>query len=403
MPTEIRPITAAETDAYLRVVATAMGSGVSEDRRRQHGLYTVPERTLAAFDGDQLVAAGQSVPFSVSLPGGGELEAAGIKAVGVLPTHRRQGLLTAIMRRLVDDAHDRGEPISILWPTESAIYPRFGYSPATVAARYRLNQGHAPLAPNAPRRGRVRLVPSDKVVETVGPVYEALRRRVPGMAARTPALWDRFLSGLSANGTGQVVVVEDQGHATGYARYSIESGWQPSGPANEVAINEIAHLSPEAAGALWGYLLDIDLVATVSCWHRPPDDPLPWLLAESRRLERHVRDGMWLRLVDVPTALSARKYAAEVDVTFEVTDRFCPWNEGRWHLAGGPDGATCEATSSDADLSLDSATLASAYLGGHTLLALAAGGRVAAVRSDSLLRASQAFDWSPAPWAVTWF
>jgi predicted acetyltransferase len=403
MSHSIRPIDAAETEAYLRVVTTAMGSPVTDDRRRQHGLYSVPERTLAAFDGDEMVAAGQSVPFALSVPGGADIDAAGIKAIGVLPTHRRRGLLTGLMRRLVDDARDRGEPVSILWPTESAIYPRFGYAPATVAARYRLNQGHAPLAPGAPRRGRVRLVPADKAQETVGPVYEALRRQVPGMSARTPALWDRFLSGLAATGTGQVVVVEDEGQVTGYARYSIESGWQPSGPANEVAVSEIAHLSPAAAGALWAYLLDIDLVSAVSCWHRPPDDPLPWLLAEGRRLERHVRDGMWLRLVDVPAALAARRYATEVDVALKVADPFCPWNEGTWHVAGGPEGGTCGPTSRPADLTLDAGALGAAYLGGHPLAALARAGRVVEHTPGAMMAASRAFDWSPAPWAVTWF
>lgn len=401
MTFQLRPITADETEDYLATVTTAMGSPVSEGRRRQHAMYSVPERTLAAFDGDEMVAAGQSVPFSMSVPGGADVGTAGIKGIGVLPTHRRQGLLTAIMRRLVDDARDRGEAVSVLWPTESAIYPRFGYSPATVAARYRVNQAHAPLVAGTPRSGRVRLIPIDKARDAVGPVYEALRRTVPGMSARTPALWDQFESGLS--GTGNVVVVEEDGQVTGYARYSIEAEWSSSGPANEVNVGEIAYLTSGAAGSLWTYLLDLDLVSVLSCWHRPPDDPLPWLIEENRKLERHVRDGVWLRLVDLPAALAARRYAAPLDVTLEVKDTFAPWNEGRWHVSGDREGAECVRTESEPDLLLDSTTVAAAYLGGHPLLTLAGAGRVDERTPGSLDAASRAFDWSPAPWAVTWF
>jgi predicted acetyltransferase len=160
-----------------------------------------------------------------------------------------------------------------------------------------------------------------------------------------------------------------------------------------VQVRELVARDPAAAHALWSRLLDLDLMSTVELGDRPLDDPLLSMLADPRSAKPVVVDGIWVRLVDLPTALAARRYSGDVDVVLEVTDALCPWNAGRWRVTGGPDGAACERTADDADLRLDVRELGAAYLGSETLSHLAAAGLLTAADGDALLRASAAFSW----------
>ena len=137
----------------------------------------------------------------------------------------------------------------------------------------------------------------------------------------------------------------------------------------------------------------------MKCWI----DPLLSLLAEPRRLRLTVRDGVWVRLVDVPAALESRRYAAEDRIVLEVRDDFCPWNDGRVALEGGADGAACVRTDASPDLMLSSAELAAAYLGGTTIGHLARAGRVDEETPGALRRADAMLRWDPAPWCPEMF
>jgi predicted acetyltransferase len=132
--------------------------------------------------------------------------------------------------------------------------------------------------------------------------------------------------------------------------------------------------------------------------------PLMLQLAEPRRLGLNVREGMWLRLVDLPAALEARSYAAAGSLTFEVTDEFCPWNAGRWRLEVGADGrGTVTASDAEPDLTLDIADLATVYLGAFTFAHLAGAGRVGECRPGAVAEAGALFVTAAAPWSSTMF
>jgi predicted acetyltransferase len=150
--------------------------------------------------------------------------------------------------------------------------------------------------------------------------------------------------------------------------------------------------------ALWRFLFGLDLTSVIRTGARPVDDPWTHLVSDIRRCEVRLRDALYLRPVDVGAALAARAYAAPVDVVFEVSDPFCPWNEGRWRLSGGAGGASCERTAAGADLRLSVRELGSAYLGGVSLAALAGAGRVQEVRQGALAEAATAFLSPVAPW-----
>jgi predicted acetyltransferase len=233
-------------------------------------------------------------------------------------------------------------------------------------------------------------------------VYARLVPRRPGMLARRPQ-WERLplLDPESERGGAspkQCVLAERDGEVVGYALYAIKPEWTQSGPEGSVLLKDLGALDPAAEAALWRFLCSIDLTSSVVVHSRPVDDAWRHLVSDIRRCAPRTRDSLHLRVVDVGAALAARTYQAGVDVVFEVADAFCPWNEGRWRLTGGPEGAVCVRTEDPADLALSAEELGAAYLGGVFLTSLAAAGRVRELREGALVEASVALGSPVAPW-----
>jgi predicted acetyltransferase len=213
------------------------------------------------------------------------------------------------------------------------------------------------------------------------------------MLDRPGPWWDARLDDPESRRKGaqplQALVVPD-----GYALYAVRADRDEQGPAGEVTIRELVAATPVARALLWEFLLDQDLTRTIAWPLAPPDEPLWLMVSDPDAVRVALGSSLWVRLVDLPGALSARSYAADPDVVLDVSDAFCPWNAGRYRLAGG----LCERTDAEPDLALDAAALASAYLGGTLLSELAAAGRVAELRPGALARASAALRGDVAPW-----
>src|SRR5690349_6137357 len=112
---DIRPIEIEEYPTFQRTFMRAMGFGAPSDAYIERWQpETRTERSLAAFDRDQMVGTAYSYLFELTVPGGAQLDVAGVTAVGVLATHRRRGIVTEIMRRQLAGARDRGEAAAIL-------------------------------------------------------------------------------------------------------------------------------------------------------------------------------------------------------------------------------------------------------------------------------------------------
>jgi predicted acetyltransferase len=246
----------------------------------------------------------------------------------------------------------------------------------------------------------VRLVDAAAMLELAPPLWAALARERPGVFSRTREWWEhrRLVDPPDRRGGAgpKRFAVLDLGHGpAGYAIYRHRMDWSGGGlPSGQVVVVEAVAPGIEATAALWRYLLDIDWVASVGAEMLPPDHPLVFLLAEPRRMRYRMSDGLWVRLVDVPAALAARTYANGAELVLEVRDEFCPWNDGRWSLAG----AECERTTAPADVALDVADLAAAYLGGIPLAALAQAGTIAERRPGALARADALFRHPLHPW-----
>ena len=396
---ELRGVAPEEMDAYTDAAMFAFHHEASAEERAHYLRVDEPERVLVWDDGGAIVATAGAYSRTVSVSEG-TVPCAAVTAVTVLPSHRRRGLLTGLMRRQLDDLREGGEPIAALKASEGGIYGRFGYAPAAYEAVLRARRAERRLLVGG--RGEVppplRIVPPADAVEAMRPVHEAERARRPGMLDRADAWWDdRLLDPASERdgATPRRAVLTDGG----YALYAVAGRDDPRGPQGEVRVHELAATTPEVRAQLWSFLLDQDLTATLSWSGAPVDEPLMLMLVNPRGADLAPRTALWLRLVDLPRALAARAYHGDPNVVLEVTDAFCPWNAGRWRLAGG----ACERTTDTVDLALDTTVLAAAYLGGTTLAQLAAAGRVDELKPDALQRASSAFLGALAPWSPDGF
>jgi len=198
-------------------------------------------------------------------------------------------------------------------------------------------------------------------------------------------------------GTRFYVQYEEDGDVRGYARYRTR-GDSENGLANGLlTVNELMAVDEATYAALWQYLFGVDLIGKIQAFHRPVDEPLFWMLADPRRLVRQPVDSLWLRLVDIPPALEGRRYAAPGRVVLDVRDPFCSWNEGRYELEAGAEGARCQRTTAEADITLSAADLGAVYLGGARLTTLRRAGR-AEGEWETLRRADAIFSWDPLPW-----
>ncbi|MBO2530307.1 MAG: GNAT family N-acetyltransferase [Thermobifida sp.] len=397
-PWPIRPVTVDEFPAFCGTCREALlDDPIDEERLASVLAITDLDRTLAAFDGDQVIGTTRLFSFEMTLPGGSR-PVAGVSAVGVLPTHRRRGVLTALMRRQLRDIAERGaEAVALLFASEGGIYGRFGYGVASLLGTVTVRRGEGVLRADAPRDPglRMRMADPAAVRAELAQVHETARLARVGEFRRTPQLWDWLFDRLARRKDQfspiKCVLVMDGSEPVGYALYRTRQHYDEHGLADgAMEVEELFATRPAALGALWEFLLNRDLIGKVTAFLRPADDPLLYLLTDRHRARWTPDTGVWGRLVDLPRALSERSYAAPVDVVIEVADAMCPWNEGRWRLRADREHAECIRTDDPADLSLDVGVLSSAYLGGEALTAYAAAGLVREARPGAVAELSAA-------------
>jgi predicted acetyltransferase len=407
---ELRPIADEEYPAWSRTIERAFGAQPSDQEIEDWRLVFERDRSLAVFDGPDIVATTGAVSFDLTLPGGTVTPVAGVTAVAVRTTHRRRGLLRALMERQLDDVAARGETLAVLTASESLIYGRFGYGLASTNAWCRLDTAGTELLRRPEAGGRLRLVELDEATRAIPAVYDRARTRHPGALSRSPRYWQRWFLDREAwrqGASARFYVLHDDAGGTpdGYLAYRASEGdWGHGLADGTVIVEELDAVDDEVEAALWQYVLDIDLVRHVRADARPVDEPLRWRLADPRRLQTSaVFDHLWVRLLDVPGALSARRYPLDARLVVEVRDPFRPADEGRYVVEGGPDGAGCRPTGDEPDLTLGVTELGSLYLGGVSATTLARAGRVEERTPGALRTADAFFTSTPAPWCCTPF
>jgi predicted acetyltransferase len=399
MSFDVRPVK--DLDEFTHAVFAIgqyFGMQPTEERMQRFLDQLGLDRTHAAWSDGQIVGGAAAFTFNLTVPGG-DLPTAGVSVVGVYPTHRRRGVLRSLMRAQLDDAHERGEPLAALWASEETIYGRFGYGPAAFCGEIALAHEYTRFAQELEPEGTIRFVDAHEAKTLIPPAFERIRLQWPGMFSRSDLWWERREledpeDRRDGAGPKRWIVYERDGTVEGYAAYRHKPGWEQGSTIAELRVVEALAATPAAERDLWAYLLAIDWKATVHAQLLPPDHALFFLLANPRRLRYRMGDGLWVRLVDLGSALSGRRYSVDGAIVFDVKDDFCPWNEGRWKLEDG------EATRTDdtADLALPVQSLAAAYLGGVQFAALARAGRVEELKDGALGRADSLFRWDRHPW-----
>ena len=406
MDIEIRPIEPAEFEELMRVSSLAFGHEPIKEEVQAERLVFEIDRSLAAFDGTAMAGETMVASFQLSVPGA-ILPAAGVTSVAVAPTHRRRGVMTALTRRQLSDSRDRGEPLSALYASEAAIYGRFGYGLASFKTELEIERAHTAFSDLELEPRSIRVISKEEALGLYPAVFESVRPHRPGFHDRNQAWWKYTFQELERDREGfnryLYTLSEGPEGADGYLVYRTKQDWS-QGFANGTAdVVEMVTANTNAYAALWRYCFDLDLMARTTAWLRPVDEPLLHMLAEPRRLRFKVEDGLWVRLVDVPATLAGRRYMAEGKTVLEVKDSFCPWNEGRFELVGGPDGSECRATDAEPDLVLTAADLAAVYLAGVRFAALRQAGRIIENKPGAVRRADAMFAWDPAPWCPDMF
>ena len=408
-PYKLRTAGADDLARVSALLADAFGSDVDDEETGHAGLVFEPDRDHVIEYEDEIVANAGAYTRELTVPGA-VVPAAHVTLVGVRPTHRRRGLLTQLMRYQLCEVRDvHREAVAALWASEGRIYQRFGYGLAALGQRLTIDNrevrfNHVP----DPATGRLRDGQPEHFRKELRQVYDEVRAQYPGRSSRNENWWRFRLFDPEKRRGGyterRAMVFEGASGPEGYALWRRRQEWNDTGPRGEVEVHEVVAATSAAYAALWQLLLSVDLTRTVRYGFASVDEPLRYLVNEPRALSAWTGDTLWVRLTDVPGALTARRYAAPIDAVLEVTDALLPENAGRWRLTAASDGTARCAPSTDApDLSCDVADLGTTYLAGSPLSALASAGRVREHRPGTLAQATVAFGWARTPSALEIF
>lgn len=398
MSIDIQNVGPERTEEFLRPISTAFGIRPNPQRLQARSRITEVTRQLGAIEYGQVVGSAGTFALSMTTPGA-QVSTAGLTAVAVLPSHRRRGIMSRLVRQHLRDARDDGHAISALWASESQIYGRFGYGMASQVCRIGIERERSAFVNPVDTSSQVRHVDEQQANVLFPSIWERARRGTPGMLSRSPTWWElRRLHDWSESGDVlQRVVVEDEGRAVAYALYRITFKMDdfelPNGTVNVV---EAVGDTPSSTRRIWRYLLDIDLMERVQAQLLPVDHVLVHSLVEPRRLRQILTDGVWIRIVDVARALSARTYGADAVLHLGVEDSLFPDNQQCFRIDGGA--GEVAASGREPELRMDIATLSAAYLGGFSFSQLHAAGRVQSCTASALQRADRLFYCARAPW-----
>ncbi|MDQ2849885.1 MAG: GNAT family N-acetyltransferase [Actinomycetota bacterium] len=352
--------------------------------------------------GDEWVSTASSTDRMLGIPGDGQLRCAAVSDVTVSPSYRRRGLLRTMMRHQLETVAGQGAPMAALWASESSIYGRFGYGVAAWSAELGGQTARSSFVPEVPTSGSTVEVDSDQWLAAAKPVWEVVRAQQPGMFDRAGDWWDletwdpeKDRAGFAARR--YVVHYDGGGRVDGVGSFAVKPHWSTSGPDGEVKIGPVLAITPSAYAGLWRHQLDVDLAQSFSSPSAAVDEPLLHLLADPRALQTRPVDGLYLRILDVHTALAARAYFTDADVVLQLSDPILADLAGCYRVRIADGRAEVSRTDDAPDLSMGACELASCYLGGTSFVDLQRAGRVTEHSPGAVRTASAAFKWDRAP------
>jgi predicted acetyltransferase len=408
---EIRPVNEGELDAWVHALDASFLLTVPDGAVAFMKELHAPGRSLGAFGAGRCLGTFRSLDLEVTVPGGGAVGAEGVTNVAVIPDYRRRGLLGRMMRVGLDNAVARGHSMAALIASEYRIYGRFGFGPATRAARYDIDVLRAGGIRGPGTGGSVELSDLDEVRRYGPELHERFRHIQTGAIPRDQTAW-RQLTGELRSPYRQwtepmAALYRDAGGTpAGMALFHVDDKWQDGDPDFALTVRDLLTVHPAATAALWRHLLNMEWVRRITAVNIAPDDPLPLLLDNPRACVPHAGTGadhLWLRILDVARALEARTYDAPGRLVLEITDPL-GYASGRFALEAGPDGtSSVTPVSGPADVAMNISALATLYLGDQTMQRLAAAGLVAEQRTGAVSRADRMLRTPARPWCPDGF
>ncbi|MEU6863494.1 GNAT family N-acetyltransferase [Streptomyces sp. NPDC046876] len=410
---DIRPTTEQDHEVFVDTVHAAFGRFPETPAEDGGGVfwsaYEMDRNLLARTADGRPVGTAGAYSFELTLPGGVLLPTSGVTAVGVLPSHRRKGVLTAMMRHQLTALRDRGECLSVLLASEALIYRRFGYGPATYTARLTVPRHQAALglprargAADTPAKGSgtgsIEVLRRAECGEILEAVYDRYRRAQPGALSRPHRWWSLGAGQPPISRAPRYIAVhrDADGVPDGYTSYSI-------GESETLTVDETIATGDAVYTALARFLLGHDLVTRIVFKHVPTGHPLRWQFEDFRAGEvSGDTDWLWVRLLDVPRALTSRGWFTDGELVLDVDDPFLG-EHGRYLLTVRDGKAVCVPTGREPDLCLDVSDLGSIYLGGTAPSTLVRAGHVRAHRPGAAVLADALFRAERTPHCLHWF
>jgi predicted acetyltransferase len=359
-------------------------------------------RTIGGFVDGALVGTADATTSGLTLPGGTIVGHAAVTHIGVLPSFTRQGIATDLIRHQLDDIAARGEVVATLRASEATIYERYGYGVASSSQTVQVQTARAALRPDVGAGGPVRLLDAAQAWDVLPRIYAENRPSRPGTVDRPAVWWQSLRLRTEAfPGASYVAVHGEPGDESGFARYRpIDTDTWFVSDQRTIVVEDFFAPTADAYLGLMRFLLELDLIDRVTFWMLPVDDPLPLLLLDRRAARvTAVHDETWLRVVDVPRALTARRYEGEGTVTIAVNDPLLQSNSASFSISA--DGA--EETDRRPQLHVGIEGLGAVLLGGATWRGLAMAGLARADDSAALAVADQLFAVPVAPYAGFFF
>ncbi|WP_338771705.1 GNAT family N-acetyltransferase [Nocardia vulneris] len=381
----IRSATEDDLSSIRTLVATSFGAYGPADFREHSRQLFPPADAIVAVDDGVVVGHVKSRRMTVTVPGERAVDGCGIAAVGVAPTHRRRGILRAMYTEQHRRTEAAGLALTLFTASEGSIYGRFGYGPAVRENAVSIDRRFAEFRPTTPDPGGVLLAEAAAVTEHVEAVYDRWRRFTPGVQVRPAASWAMLFADPEAvrDGGSELFAFT---HPDGYALY--RNHFTES--ERTVDVLELRAVTAEAHAALWRALLGLDLAQRVKAV-LGDNDPLPYLLTDPRLVRTTAReDGLWLRLMDIPAALTARTYQRDLELVLAVQDPFRDAG-GTFVLRVRNGVAECAPTTRAPQLELGIDVLASMYLGAYPARVFAAANRLQAKDPADLAALQEAF------------
>jgi predicted acetyltransferase len=419
MDVEVRKLRPEEGQDFVESVGVPFLSPVTDDpdtfaEEQERIARTETDRAWVAEEAGRFVGNCCIHTMDVTLPGEAGRPCpvtpmAGITAVGVHPTHRRRGLLRQLMAAMLEDARSRGEPVAGLIASESSIYGRFGFGLATDMAELTINSRESSFSRPGPEI-RIQLLDRDGAAKVLPDLYDRQRRTRPGEVSRSEPVWKEILADRPnhrGGGSGLFFAACDEG----YVAYRAHEANILRGDRAGVVVDELRGTDPETEAALWRFVLDLDLVGQVRVKRRPLDDPVRWRLQDPRQLRvAAVEDRLYVRILDVPRALTARRYRRGGRVVLDLMSPAADEGStdpapGRWVLEADTTGAECRRArpSENADVLMEVTDLGSVYLGGFAASLLAGAGRIEELTPGSVEALDSLFSTWPSPLTGTGF